>query len=271
MNKKIAILGYDTINIGDDIQSYVISTHVDPDYIILRDDHDQIWDFKTGERLTNGLREEVVLVMNGWFMHSPDKKYNISKLKFPIKNPLITPFYISTCLSKKVFELYQNEKLKNYKENQPFLCRDKTTYDLLTNKNVACEYFGCMTQTLNVENVPKNIEYEKKYSGATLYVDSKNSFNKKSSFCFEHYDMSLNKKSPLERIKIAADTLSKYQYAKKIYTSRLHCFLPCRAMGIDVEFDGDLCYRTKDLVKETPDKDKLLKTFLDLLEEKRNG
>ena len=42
---KYAILGYDTINIGDDIQSFVTSTLLDISYIILRDNYDIIYDF----------------------------------------------------------------------------------------------------------------------------------------------------------------------------------------------------------------------------------
>jgi len=69
--KKIAILGYDTTNIGDDIQSFVVSTLVNPDYVIIRDNYDQIYNYKTKEKVEK-LDEEVVLIMNGWFMHSPD-------------------------------------------------------------------------------------------------------------------------------------------------------------------------------------------------------
>lgn len=44
-------MGYDTINIGDVIQSFVTSTLVDPDYVIVRDNYDEIYKFKTGKKL----------------------------------------------------------------------------------------------------------------------------------------------------------------------------------------------------------------------------
>lgn len=31
----------------------------------------------------------------------------------------------------------------------------------------------------------------------------------------------------------------------KIYSHRLHAFLPCRAMGLDAEYVGDLNYRVE--------------------------
>ena len=42
MSKKYAILGYNTINIGDDIQSFVTSTYLDISYIVNRDEYDII-------------------------------------------------------------------------------------------------------------------------------------------------------------------------------------------------------------------------------------
>ena len=50
-NKKFAILGYKTINIGDDIQSFITSTLLDISYIIDRDDYDIIYDYNTEKKL----------------------------------------------------------------------------------------------------------------------------------------------------------------------------------------------------------------------------
>ena len=60
----------------------------------------------------------------------------------------------------------------------------------------------------------------------------------------------------------------RFKYAKKIYSSRLHAFLPCRAMGLDIEYIGDINYRVSDLVCCNPDKSKLKETFLDYIEKK---
>ena len=55
--KKYAVLGYDTINIGDDIQSFIASTLVKPSYIVMRDNYEKVYDFETGEPVE--LTEEV--------------------------------------------------------------------------------------------------------------------------------------------------------------------------------------------------------------------
>ena len=268
--KKFAILGYDTINIGDDIQSYVTSTLIKPSYIINRDDYEKVYSYETGELIE--LTEEVNLIMNGWFMHGP--KWNsrgkpITGLKFPIKNNLINPIFISTCLSKDCNELFNEESINYLNKYTPILCRDITTLEMLKSKNVDSEYSGCLTQLLNIDNVPDDEEYREKYSESTFFVHG-NDLQKFSNikinspekhFVINHYIDELKSVNIKERLDAAEDLLMQYKYAKKIYTTRLHCFLPCRAMGLDVEYIGDSCYRTKDLISKETDVNQLLKTF----------
>lgn len=271
MKRKIAILGYETINIGDDIQSFITSTLVTPDYIINRDDYDEIYDYKTKKRVYN-LEEEVILIMNGWFMHSGDKTLRWHNIKFPIKNKMIKPFFISTCLARETEELLQPEKINFYKENQPFFCRDHFTKKNLDLFGVENEYFGCLTQLLDVDKVEDNKEYEEKFSNSTIYVDCEplkpNKDKEEKVFVFNHYINQIRGKNPVDRIAFAKTILQRYKYAKKIYTTRLHCFLPCRAMGLDVEYVGVVNWRTKDLVNNLPDVDKMKTIFYENLEKK---
>ena len=264
-NKKYGILGYTTINIGDDIQSFVTSTLINISYIVNRDDYDLVYDYNTGQ-LVNNLTETIYLIMNGWFMHNLNWKTGSNKIKFPIKNNKIIPIYISTCLSKDVSELYTNECIEHYKKYSPIMCRDKTTFNLLKNKNIDVVLYGCLTQILNIENIPDNTDYEKKYKDSVIYIDCLEYWNKRNkcekAYYFEHYINKLETMNPKDRINYAQDLLSKYKYAKKIYSSRLHAFLPCRAMGLDVKYVGDSNYRVCELSKNIPDKTKLFEEFL---------
>ena len=259
---KYAILGYSTINIGDDIQSYITTTLVEINYIIMRDDYEKVYDFE-GKKVE--LNEKVKLIMNGWFMHNPDWKTGNNNIKFPIKNKNIIPVYISTCLSKDVPLLYTDECIKEYKKYQPVLCRDKTTLEKLKQKGVEVEFYGCLTQLLDISKLPENEEYRNKYQNSIIYIDCPKEYSKKNkkekTFFFEHYIKDIVNKNPRERIDYAKDLLTKYKYAKKIYTHRLHAFLPCRAMGLDVIYTGDMNYRVKDLVTTNPDKENLKNKF----------
>lgn len=266
---KYAILGYSTINIGDDIQSYVTSTLLDIDYIIDRDDYDKVYD-REGNLCE--LSEPVCLIMNGWFMHNVDYKTGHNNIKFPIKNKYIIPIYISTCLSKDVRLLYNKECIEHYREHAPILCRDSTTLEELIEKSVPAENFGCLTQLLDIDKVPDNEEHKEKYTNSTIYIDCRALYERRNkedkSFYFEHYIHDLQNMNPKHRIDYAKDLLSKYKYAKKIYSSRLHAFLPCRAMGIDIDYVGDSNYRVKDLVIKEPDKLQLRSRFYEFLKTK---
>ena len=72
MFKKYAILGYKTINIGDDIQSFVTSTLLNISYIVARDDYDLIYNYNTGELITN-LEENIYLIL---YMTSSPREIN---------------------------------------------------------------------------------------------------------------------------------------------------------------------------------------------------
>jgi len=268
IDKKYAVLGYNTINIGDDIQSVVTSTLLDISYIVCRDDYDLIYDYNTGELVIN-LEEKIYLIMNGWFMHNSNWKTGNINIKFPIKNNKIIPIYISTCLSKDVPLLYTNECIEHYKKYSPIMCRDRKTFNLLKEKGVNVDFYGCLTQLLDIKNIPDNNSYKEKYQDSIIYIDCPNNWEKKNknekNYYFNHYINELMNMTPKQRIDYAIDLLSKYKYAKKIYSNRLHAFLPCRAMGLDVEYVGDLNYRVSDLVTNNPDKSKLNETFLNYI------
>jgi len=273
--KKFAVLGYDTINIGDDIQSFIASTLVNPSYIIMRDNYEEVYDFETGERVE--LTEKVYLIMNGWFMHGSEwvgPSKSMTGVKFPYVSDLIEPIFISTCLSKDCPDLFEDVSIDYLKKHSPIFCRDKTTVEMLLEKGVDAEFYGCLTSIVDVNNVPDNSEYEEKFKGATLFVHGddlfrlQNTISSKQPFIINQYIQELKDVNPKDRIIAAGDLLSQYKYADKIYTTRLHCYLPSKAMGLNVEFvtaDGKDCYRTKDLIDKGLDKEELKEKFYEVI------
>jgi hypothetical protein len=259
-----AVLGYSTINIGDDIQSVVASTLVNSlnslnssiSYIIQRDDFDQVYDLQGNPC---ELHSPVYLIMNGWFMHNPSWKTGNHAIKFPITHKYIVPVYISTCLSKDVPLLYSDTCIEHYKRWEPLLCRDRTTQERLLEKGVRAEFYGCLTQLLDRASLPDNEDYKRRYSDSVFYIDcednrmdSMDSMNITDKKVFHHYLPELEEMNVAQRLEYAKDLLCKYKYARKVYTTRLHAFLPCRAMGVDVEYVGEWNYRVADVLQEPP-------------------
>lgn len=267
---KLAILGYNTLNIGDDMQSLIMSYLLPKiDYIIERDNYDNIYDYETGNKMEK-LDEKVLLIMNCWLINGPN--YSINNIKFPIKNKNIIPVYISTHISPNVKELRNDECMNDYRKNAPFYTRDMWTYNLLKNENIECYYFGCATQLVKKEYIKKNIDK----NDLTILVDCDANYIEKyinenpteKIKVITHIPENLNKLEPKERMNEVEKLLVLYSGANKIITTRLHCFLPCRALGINVTYIGPIDARTQDLVNNTPNTEELLKTFNQVLNDK---
>lgn len=271
-NIKLAVLGYRTRNIGDEVQTIAaISLLPKVDYIIDRDNYDIVYAYDTGRRVQ--LTEHVILIMNGFLMQNPNG-ITQSNPKFPILNPKIHPFFISTYLDPAA-NLIQSQHLQYYRENQPFLSRSLSTMNTLREKGVECDYYGCLTQTLDITTInPSNQKNNK-----IIFVDCVNidqimkdhNIPKTQPITnITHVSRIFATFNQKQRLDYARKLLLAYSGAKKIFTTRLHCFLPCRAMGLDVIYLGSLDGRTRDLVENIPNKDDLKETFYRELENKIN-
>lgn len=272
---KYAILGYNTYNIGDDMQSLITSILLPQvDYIIFRDDYDKIYDYETREKVDN-IDERIVLVMNAWMMHGPGFSFN--RIKFPINNDNIIPFYISTSLSSMVPELLSDKCIQHYKNYQPFFARDKLTVDKLRKRGVQSEYFGCLTQLFLLEHLNLSPNLEKTNDIICVDVNEHDISRMKQLYPHDnviqitHYDTKYTRINSWERLDMCHKLLTRYITAKKIITSRIHCYLPCRALGLDVSYVGPVDGRTKDLVFNVPDTDQLREIFYRELERISNN
>lgn len=217
---------YDTRNIGDDVQSYVTKRFLPRvDYYI---DRNHIDEFVPGKE------EKVATIINGWFL-----QYT---LNWPL-SPYIKPLPISMHFTYKdwfwdttdrAYHL-QGYGLDYLKSIEPIGCRDSHTMKLLNSKGVKTEYTGCMTLTLEkfegiekqdyicavdvsdkvVEQIRKTTDMEVKVVTHTVPED--------------YYKLSWD-----ERMKNVEELLKLYQGARAVVSYRLHCALPCLALGTSV-------------------------------------
>jgi len=243
---KYGLITYkDTENIGDDIQSYVAIRFLPKiDYYIEREELDLFVPSK---------KEQVVTIMNGWFLHS--------KINFP-PSPYIYPIYVSTHLSSYNSGGIRTEYINDYTKKSlmkygPIGCRDSSTVNLLTENDVDNYFSGCLTLTIQKD---KNIK-KKDYicivdisEESELYLKEK--FNDTEIVKKTHtLDREENSKlSYEERFANVKKLLDVYQEAKLVITSRLHCALPCLALGTPVIllYDENKLY-TKDRLKDYAD------------------
>ena len=213
----------ETRNIGDDIQSYATKRFLPRvDYFVDRNHIDEF---------VPETEEKVATILNGWFL-----QYT---LNWP-PSPYIKPLPISMHFTYKdwfwdttdrAYHL-QGYGLDYLKSIEPIGCRDTHTAKLLTSKGVKNEYTGCMTLTLQkfegiekkdyicavdvsdkvIEQIRKTTDMEVKVVTHTVPED--------------YYKLSWD-----ERMKNVEDLLKLYQGARAVISYRLHCALPCLALG----------------------------------------
>ncbi len=181
-------------------------------------------DFSSGRQYP----ENTWLVCNGWFMHTNYR----GEMDFPFPenvNPIFLSFHINNP------DVMTAEVAENLKKYEPIGCRDWTTVYRLHDFGVKAFFSGCLTTTVG-QVLP---DADSKGKKRLAVVETQYHIEKYSNWEVEEFiqvgdyvrDFSL-----VEGIRDAKDMLEHYVPFSKVITSRLHCYLPCRSMGLPVEF-----------------------------------
>ncbi|MEM0939284.1 MAG: polysaccharide pyruvyl transferase family protein [Bacteroidota bacterium] len=228
--KRGVVFYYKSRNIGDDIQSLAA-------YELLKNEWVEFIDRERLKEYTSS--EKVKLLTNGWFLHHPENWP-------PSKS--IHPYFISFHLAKyhSVRKKVLSPKLISYyKEYEPIGCRDYETKRLFESIGIQSFYSGCLTLTLPKREVKKtnrivitdlfvnNIlqgNYAKKVTYKLIPKKYHNQV-KLVSHIRSNANLSIENK-----LKEANELLDLYASSKLVITSRIHCALPCLALGTSVIF-----------------------------------
>jgi hypothetical protein len=164
---------------------------------------------------------DIITIMNGWWMWPYNKDNDIS---FTIPSN-ITPIFVS-------FHIYNNKLLldnniKQFKKFEPIGCRDLKTLEKLQNKGVEAYFSGCLTLTIDF--------FKWRKTDTTYYVDLPNYHNNKNGIEIKHCTEAITNNYMLG-FQLAIKFLKLYSESNKVYTSRLHAYLPCIAMNVPVDF-----------------------------------
>lgn len=246
---KYALLSYlfkeqndvDVLNVGDYIQSIAARQFLPKvDFYLER------------ELLDQEVPEECKCIMNGWFMHGNHWPPN------PLIKPLFVAFHINSEAEKLLLSRASLDYLKNH---EPIGCRDKRTERLLKERGIDAYFSACLTLTLGktyqhtegneVLFVDPYIYNKEKVSKATQYYRTirkgesyqKQEIRKKYGDIlpglskFEVVSHLMYKTTTIDKSFLIADEiLKRYSKAKLVITSRIHCALPCLAMGTPVVY-----------------------------------
>lgn len=211
-----------TENIGDDIQSYAQMRFLPQiDYVIDR------------ERLdTFSCEEKVAVIMNAWYMYNKSNWPPSASIY-----PLLLSMHIAEDdyfgIGTKFLDGLGGDYLRNH---GPVGARDESTLNLLQKKEIESYWSGCMT--LTIEQFP-NISKDGNVCFVDLDEEISNFLEKEYSdisiVYLSHIVEYINDEKTFEdRIERVKKLLKRYQAASYVVTSRLHCALPCLALGTPV-------------------------------------
>lgn len=233
-----ALLSYDTLNLGDDVQA-LAALRLMPraDCLVMRD---RIGDF----RAPRGTRAKIIL--NGWFMGSKS---------WPPPETL-DPLFVSFHLGKYRYSEYFNRIERNFlfartqrhfmlgekslayfKAHEPIGCRDLATLETLQSEGINAYFSGCLTLTLKTAPADRPrkdiIIVDPNLDIPELFRAIPSALQSRVVYLTHQTDL---RAPPALRMNTAADLLERYAQAHLVITSRLHCALPCLAFGTPVLF-----------------------------------
>ncbi len=217
---RFAALSYSkSSNLGDDIQSLAGEQYLPRvDRYLDRDALD--------EPIEGG---PYVTMMNGWYLEQPER--------WPPNGaviPVLSGFHI-TATNDSASLLVSGAGRDFLAHHQSIGCRDRFTRDLLVGNGVEAEYVGCPTSTFPSRGAApdadrvilvqtEGIRVPRSLSRGAIRVDQR-----VASWV-----------SPETRRQLAVELLDVYRRrARLVITTKLHCALPCAAMGIPVILFGD--------------------------------
>lgn len=230
------------VNLGDYIQSLAamgfyphIDGYTDRDNCLREPEH-----------------EKVKIIANGWY-YLDDNHHTFH----PKYDPLFVAFHINN-----INQPHQHPKVLSYLKEKslvhPIGCRDYSTLSYLQQHNINSYFSSCLTTTLDRSRFAKT----DKRSGVVLcdipspphkklfplnrfvtqWITHKklNKLIKKETASFSQTKITTTTHvAPLsttheERFSLAKNLLAKYSSAELVITSRIHCALPCLALGTPV-------------------------------------
>ncbi len=168
--------------------------------------------------------EDTWVLCFGWYMHAMFGMRH----GFPLHRNLRPVFISFHCNKRDLLTPAAVEYLKRY---GPVGCRDWTTVYLLLSMGVPAFFSGCVTTTIDTvfPEVPRPAA-----DAPVAYVDVPAGPDGKS---YRHSSGVVRKRSFVANVRAAIDLLETYRTRHgKVVTSRLHCYLPVRSLGVEVDF-----------------------------------
>ena len=163
----------------------------------------------------------------GWYMHA----LFAMRHGFPLHRNL-RPVFVSFHCNKR--DLLTPEAVDYLKRYGPVGCRDWTTVHLLASAGVPAFFSGCLTTTIGGV-FPGG--FTAPADAPVAYVDVPDEPMAPGGVPYRHSSPAVRQRSFIANTRRALDRLDTYRRGhSRVVTSRLHCHLPMRSIGVPSEF-----------------------------------
>ncbi len=222
---EYGLLSYSTTNLGDEIQSLAalqflprVDKFVDRDVI--------------GAAPPRRNSQPLRIVVNGWFMHAPGLWPPA-----PASETLLTSIHISRLMSRGMTEpppkvMLTDPNVQYLRDRAPIGARDHPTLTMLREVGIDSYLSGCLTLTLRGAGGPRRTDLLVLADVPKAVRDAVQDRTRKHVLEVSHVTPARYR--PLWRLRRAQRLVSLYERASCVVTSRLHCVLPCLALGTPV-------------------------------------
>ena len=163
----------------------------------------------------------------GWYMHA----LFTMRHGFPLHRNL-RPIFVSFHCNKR--SLLTPEAVEYLRRYGPVGCRDWTTAHLLNSMDVPAFFSGCLTTTIGAlfPDAPAPAG-----DAPVAYVDVPKEAVPADAVTYAHSSLAVRRRSFVANATIALERLDTYRREhSRVVTSRLHCHLPLRSIGVETEF-----------------------------------
>ncbi len=211
---KVGLFCYsNSTNVGDFIQTLAVAQHLDQEYQLVDRDFMNQYD-----------GEPMAVVMNGWFTDEPGN--------WP-PSPAIMPIFLGFHISRESVSVIRDHK-DYFVRYAPIGCRDHATAAYMKECGIDAYVSGCATMTFPSRSVDV-------VADRVVLVDEPLQHflrSERRDFTFISHELEPYMSQEL-RFQAARELLDFYrEHAGLIITRRIHCAMPCAAMGIPVVFSG---------------------------------
>jgi len=221
---RYALLCYETQNLGDEIQSVAARQFLPQ--IDLLVDRDRL------NRLPEGAQGNYKIILNGWHTRHPEN--------WP-PAPSLIPLPVSIHLSSEPKPgtgvraseaLLSGESLEFLRSHAPIGARDHATLQRLRAEGIDAYFSACLTLTLGDGQPRPRGDYICAVDLPPRVLEALRARSRSRVVMTTHRDAATRPFAA--RMRRAERLLSLYAQARSVVTSRLHCTLPCLALGTPV-------------------------------------